>query len=273
VSKRESEVTNAFWRELLEGKGTFRENFKIIDYKKDRRQNRWADGVVVQGDTPGKIWVNELRDLDGRDVTVIQTKVTPLNAYVFGQALFSPKLIAQSAVEQAWRPRSINSVLLCTSDQPEIRCLIDEHFSSNVEVHVREGIHDNFYLHRIPSIAEEYASIREDGKPIVTAACLTSGLTIDGVFVPGLSVEEARQPLCRHTVAGKKVTAVHSEQMSGKANRAGMYMAGEVIMTKLLLQEKMEAASVHSVIACAGMDDVIEGELRAYASFEVWDVS
>lgn len=206
------------------------------------------------------------RDFSGKDIIVIQAKATRLNAYVFGQALISPRLIE----ECPWQPLHMKSVLLCTADQPQIRELVSEEFP-DLDILIQEGRKGNFFLPRIPGAAEDYAE-QEGSAPILTAVCLTSGLSIDGVIVPGLSHAEARLPICQNMVHGRNVTTVHSEQReSGETPEAswmGMYMAGEVILSQRLLLN-MGAASVKSIILCRGIDGSMRKAMKGLADFEI----
>jgi hypothetical protein len=219
--------------------------------------------MIVLGDPDGVVVSGGRRCLDNEDVVVIQTKATPLNPYVFGQALLSKDLI-----RQRWAPRSIRSILLCTSDDPELRPVIGEF--PEVEVFVRAGPVGSFGLPRLPpEKARELAN--ERGAPIVAPAWLTRRLMIDGVLVPDLDGDACR-PL-QQVVAGKNVTTVHSEKdRNGGPAIIGMWASGEIIVAQRLLA-KMGAASVHSILLCRRDDHAVGEALRRYATYEVEPVA
>jgi hypothetical protein len=122
-----------------------------------------------------------------------------------------------------------------------------------------------------------YAKDRHDGMLITEDVCLTTGLSISGIFVLGLTPEEYRRSMSwEEWVYRRTILAIHSEQVQKGSQwnpaMSAMYMAGEIIIAQLLLTEKFHAASVKSVIACADMDRAVACELREYAAFELWKI-
>src|SRR5216684_3645484 len=101
MSRRESPITRAFWEQELSKKGTLYEEFRAVQEVRRVQSWRALDGMIVLGDPDGVVVPGGQRCLDNEDVVVIQTKATPLNPYVFGQALLSKDLICQR-----WAPRS-----------------------------------------------------------------------------------------------------------------------------------------------------------------------
>jgi hypothetical protein len=87
MSLRESPITQEFWEDELGGQGTLYEEFRAVE-QRGVQSRRDLDGVVVLGD-PSGIRTRGRRCLDGEDRVIIQTKATPLNPHVFGQALLS----------------------------------------------------------------------------------------------------------------------------------------------------------------------------------------
>jgi hypothetical protein len=259
MSRLESPITRAFWEQELGKKGTLYEEFRAVQEVRGVQSWRALDGMVVLGDPDGVVVSGGRRCLDGEDVVVIQTKATPLNPYVFGQALLSKDLI-----RQRWAPRSIRSILLCTDDDPELRPVTDEF--PEVEVFVRAGPVGSFPLPRLP--AEKAGELaNERGTPIVAPARLTQRLMIDGVLVPDLD-GNAYRPL-QQIVAGKHVTTVHSEKDRNRRPAIiGMWASGEIIVAQRLLA-RMGAASVHSIMLCRRDDRAVGEALRRYATYEV----
>jgi hypothetical protein len=212
---------------------------------------------------------------------VLQAKVTGLNAWLFGQALFSPKLMARSAHEQNWMLGHTSSVALCDvkKKRPELQALIESRFSDEIRICLRpvptKYQSNRASVIRIPGVAGRYAKDRHDGMLIAEDVRLTTGLSISGVFVLGLTTEEfCRSTTLEQLVYGRRILAIHSEQVKTRGRwypaMSAMYMAGEVIVAQLLLTEKFHAASVKSVIACADMDWAVSCELKEYADFELW---
>ena len=257
MSKHETPLTQAYWEGL--GDGTLYEELRVVDAKAGVRSRRHVDGVVVLGEahriaSPGERAGVSLND---RDVIVIQTKATPLNPYVFGQALLSMDLI-----RMRWAPRSLHSIIICTADDPRLRPVIGAF--PDVEVHVdHSGRHGSFGLTPLPGAAARLASQR--GVLLVEKPRLTPSFQIDGVIVPSYDPRR-RRPLAE-LVDGEKVTTVHSEAEDGRARSLGMWMSGEVIAAQHLLLQ-MGAAAVHSIVL-SRPDEAIEAALRRHASFEL----
>jgi hypothetical protein len=259
-TRKESPITAGWWEEELKGAGTLYEELAIVPRQPGVQEIRRADGVVILSDPPGqRRQVRGLKDLDGKNIVVIQTKALPLNAQVFGQALLSPRLI-----EQSWRPKNIRSVLLCLADQPELSSVMAKYFPK-VDLRIRPGDRSSFSWRRILGAAESY--VRSRGASFRGPERLATGLVIDGAIVAGLDAQDAR-PLTQ-VVSGKTITTLHSELSSrGAPARIGMWMGGEVIMSQHILREA-GASSVHSVVLCGHRDRAIEKALGSYADFEV----
>jgi len=110
-------ASRAYWARF--GEGTLYEEFGIVRAGPGIRARR-VDGVAVLRTPPRVASRGERRSLDGEDVIVIQTKATPLNPYVFGQALLSMDLITMR-----WAPRSLRSALVCAADDPELHPIVE----------------------------------------------------------------------------------------------------------------------------------------------------
>ena len=143
MSLHESPITQKFWENELAGQGTLYEEFQAVEEQRGLQSRRNLDGVVVLGD-PSGIRTRGRRCLDGENIVIIQTKATPLNPYVVGQALLS-----QDLIQMRWSPNSVRSVLLCTADDPELRAVTNEF--PGVEIHIRHGETGSFRLSRLPA--------------------------------------------------------------------------------------------------------------------------
>ena len=201
MSKHETPLTRAYWKGL--DAGTLYEEFRVVDAAAGVRSRRDVDGVVILGQAHRIASQSERVgvSLDDKDVVVIQTKATPLNPYVFGQALLSMDLI-----RMRWAPRSLRSVLICTADDPYLRSVIGAF--PDIEVHVaRSERRASFGLTRLPGAAADLASQR--GVLLVENPRLTPTFRIDGVIVP--SYDPRRQLPLAGLVVGEKVITVHSE--------------------------------------------------------------
>ena len=256
MSLRETPITRGFWEDELGGQGTLYEEFRAVEEQRGVQSWRDLDGVVVLGDPPA-ISTRGRHCLDGEDIVIIQTKATPLNPHLFGQALLS-----QDLIRMRWSPNSVRSVLLCTADDPELRTVTDE-FPS-VEIHIRQGPTGSFRLRRLP--ADEVRRRVSRRGVLLTPIKLTSRFAIEGILVPDLGTAD-RRPL-HEVVAGQHVTTVHSEKRDGKPAIIGMWIAGEVITAQNLLTQ-MGAASADSLMLCRRDDQAVGQALRKYARYAV----
>lgn len=87
------------------------------------------DGVIVLG-SPHKIAKKDEVDIQGKDIIVVQTKVSRLGMYLMGQAIFSKELMKR------FKPRSIKSVAICTRSDSVLEPLLKRF--NDVEVVVYE---------------------------------------------------------------------------------------------------------------------------------------
>jgi len=256
MTNHETPLTRAYWQRL--GEGTLYEEFGVVRAGAGTRPRR-VDGVVVLG-TPPRIASRDERgrlSLDGQDVIVIQTKATPLNPYVFGQALLSMDLIRMQ-----WAPRSLRSVLICAADDLELRPIVEGF--SGLEICIEPAPEmQSFGLRRLSGAAALVAE--QLGGLLVAPAQIAARLRIDGVLIP--SVGQIGDGSLAGMIAGRHVTSVHSHAARGKAPSIGMWISGEVIIAQALLA-RMGATAATSVIV-GNHDDAVEEALRRHAKFEV----
>ena len=103
MSKLETPLTRRYWREIG---GTLIEEFPAVRSGPNQGR-RLIDGVVILN---GPHLIANLGEaaIENREIVVIQTKAYRLGMYLLGQALFSRHLM------MAFRPRSVNTVAICT---------------------------------------------------------------------------------------------------------------------------------------------------------------
>ena len=256
-------ITRDYWEREMRSRGTLYRELEIVPH--GRGQRRRADAVVVLDEADGKVIEKSvMQDLDGKRVVVIQTKATFLNAYVFGQALLSPTLICQK-----WSPASMKTIILCTSDLADLSNLIRREFP-HIEICVREGQSgEAFYLDRISGAAAEYA--RAQSSVLIKCSVLPKGLPLDGILVDNLDRRPSgKRMLDPALVKYKDVTIIHTadERRARRPSNIGMWTAGEVIISQLILKE-MGAERVQSIILKSGRDAPIEAALGNYASIRI----
>ena len=88
MSLRETPLTRWYWREILK-RGTLIEEYVAVERgENDSNAPRFMDGLVIL-DGPFEISGDVRRDVQGKDVVVIQSKNKRLGMYLMGQALFS----------------------------------------------------------------------------------------------------------------------------------------------------------------------------------------
>ena len=116
VSKHETPMTRWYWQQVG---GTLIEEFVAVERSRTCGQ-RVLDGVIITG---GEFRIARQAEvpIEGRDVTVVQTKASRLGMYLMGQAFFSAQLM------QRFRPRSVTSVALCREDDSVLRPLFEQY--------------------------------------------------------------------------------------------------------------------------------------------------
>lgn len=120
MSKHETPMTVWHWREVLK-KGTLIMEYVAVERTKDgSNAPRFMDGLVIL-DGPFEISGDVRRDVQGKDVVVIQSKNKRLGMYLMGQALFSRELLLKKGA------RSVHSVAVCRKDDKVLRPLLLAH--------------------------------------------------------------------------------------------------------------------------------------------------
>ncbi|MCB9036692.1 MAG: hypothetical protein H6557_08750 [Lewinellaceae bacterium] len=127
MSKRESPITRAFWKQTG---GTLVEEFPVVKAGKDHAR-RLIDGIIILNG-PMKIAKPSEVELEGMDIICIQTKASRLGMYLMGQALFSKLLL-----EKNFNPKSVRSVALCTKNDNVLEPLLKKF---NVEVVIMDSL-------------------------------------------------------------------------------------------------------------------------------------
>jgi hypothetical protein len=280
MTPEEKRLARRYYRKFGGTGNTYSEEFKINESGPGSRARR-VDAIIAEG--RDRVDAKDLRCLEGRNITIIQAKATPLNAWLVGQALLSPRLLARSARLQGWKPGNIRSIALCDI-QPAgvgigrsssgLGALIEKRFTRRdleivtLEVPDEDKKHTSS-IRRIPGAAARYAG---DAAP--KTARLPTGLTVSGILTPDPRSGGHKARGWEGLVAGQPVTVIHSEQENKKPKMSAMYMAGEVVTAQLLLTHELGAASAESVIACESMDAAVADELAAFGvPFRVWDIT
>jgi hypothetical protein len=282
---KEIDYTRGLWENEI-ARGTLYEEVSVVTGRRGVQQRRKVDGLVILGEKSQIANRNEQpRTLDNEDIIVIQTKPERLGPYLFGQALLSPQLIRLS-----WRPRSLRSVLLCAAENPDLgdplatvytmtwdssrqirpsgESARDESSTAviepRVEVCIRPPTRRYLKPHGIrDGRAAAIARKRLDDGAVIAPAALPGGFSIDGILIP--SWNSSASPTL-DDVVGRNVISIHSSPAA-----VGMYIAGEAIVSKVLL-EHLGAASVRAIIVCNHGDHAIEEALRPFTGIEVWPV-
>ena len=251
MSLHETPLTRAYWQRL--GEGILYEELAVADAVRGKQSSRLVDGVVVLGHESRIAEPHPGVSLDGEDVIVIQTKVTRLNPYVFGQALLSADLI-----RLRWTPASVRSVIICVEDDPELRPLVESY--ADLEVCLMPSRRkSSFHVPRIPGAAD---LVHESTSgTLIAPNRLTSRLRIDGLsWTDG---DLVRSGNVVGEVKGCDLVSIHSYRHS-----LGMWVGGEVILTQALLK-RHGARSMRSVVVCGRGDEAIERVLPRHAAFDL----
>ena len=103
--------------------GTLLEEYLVVPSERGVGWRR-VDGIIIVGGDHQREHVS----LNGRDLIVVQTKVSRLSMPLLGQALFSREL-----VKARFAPKSIRTVALCALDDAVLRP-IAERFGIEVVV-------------------------------------------------------------------------------------------------------------------------------------------
>lgn len=293
MTPQEQRLVHHYRREFLNEAGNaYQEEFKIIDGTQQSLP-RWVDAIIAEGTDP--IDDNDLSCLHGRNIMIIQAKVVPLNAWLVGQALLSPRLLARSARAQGWELGTVRSLALCDVPPPGsdggnhsgLQLLIESNFTHEeleiVTLEVpeqdkpkRKGGEPS--IRRIRGAAARYARETTQGGCLIKEnAHVPNGPTVSGIFVLDPIGEGCHQTAeWEDVVRGQNVIVIHSEQSKRKRapKMSAMYMADEIIAAQLLLMKELRVSSAESVVACSSIDAAVAEELTAYGMpFREWDVT
>jgi hypothetical protein len=119
MSLHETEMTVWYWKQRG---GTLVEEFLAVPRSPGVGQ-RLIDGLIILGEETERVSRGRPRfiDIAGRDVVAVQTKNSRLGMYLMGQTLFTARLL------EAFKPRSIESIALCSADDERLRPLLEAH--------------------------------------------------------------------------------------------------------------------------------------------------
>jgi len=125
MSKRETPMTRWLWEQIG---GTLVEEFPAVLPKGDPQLGRrLLDGLIVRGGERRIAPAHEVT-LEGQDVVIVQAKAMRLGMYLMGQTLFSIELL------KPFKPRSVESVALCSKDDALLRPMLEAHAGCRVVV-------------------------------------------------------------------------------------------------------------------------------------------
>lgn len=125
MSKRETPMTRWLWGQIG---GTLVEEFPVVLPKGNPQLGRrLLDGLIVRGGERRIAPAHEVT-LEGQDVVIVQAKAMRLGMYLMGQTLFSIELV------KPFKPRSIESVALCSKDDALLRPMLEAHPGCRVVV-------------------------------------------------------------------------------------------------------------------------------------------
>jgi hypothetical protein len=116
MSKHETWRTRIYWNEVG---GLLIEEFLAVQGTSNQGR-RPIDGVIVLNEKTA-IHIENIFDIKGKDVIVIQTKSRRLGMYLLGQAYFSRFLI------EKFEPRSIKTVAICSKNDAVMSELAKAH--------------------------------------------------------------------------------------------------------------------------------------------------
>jgi hypothetical protein len=189
MSKLETDLTRWYWRER-EPVGTLVEEFCGVR-PSESCGVRLLDGVIVHGDPVERVSGSSYQgSVQGKAVTVIQTKDSRLGMYLMGQTLFSTKLMERLGVG------SVKAVAVCTEDDSVLRPFLEEFPQCNVVV-VPKEVADRYREENQASEDEEEGLEAADSavpETLIADAERIWGLLQSAERIPGRKVSASNVP-------------------------------------------------------------------------------
>jgi len=125
MSIRETQMTLWYWEQRG---GTLIEEFLVVP-RSTGAARRLIDGLIILGEEQRRLSrVKRAISIAGKDVVAVQTKNARLGMSLMGQTLFTAKLL------ESFKPRSIESIALCSVDDALLRPLLESHPGCKVVV-------------------------------------------------------------------------------------------------------------------------------------------
>ena len=120
MSKYEDAMVRRYWESVG---GVLMTEFQAVDRRApDEYGYRSLDAVIVLGGPAQEVERPDyIRDLQGRDIIVVQAKRDRVGMYLLGQALFSRELMRRFC------PRSARTVALCEKDDSILRPIAEKY--------------------------------------------------------------------------------------------------------------------------------------------------
>lgn len=253
MSKHETALTRRYWEE--ETDGLLIEEFPAVRNKTGCNP-RYLDGLVILGqikkigdkkqyvDTNAKA-ENLVRD---RDVIIIQTKATPFNITLLGQAFFSKHLM-----EFHFKAKSIRSVAVCTGVDPGIKS-IAESLGIEVICYPSDGLAESVAL---KSTKHYYWEEELGGTMIEGSALLRMLEKTSRVVIPGGSTRTI-DPFTAD-IEGKDIVIIQED----KYHTANLDLLGQAIFSKKVM-ERYNPGSIRSIALTKNGDACIERAAKLY---------
>ncbi len=253
MSKHETVLTRRYWEQ--ETDGLLIEEFPVVRNKAGCNPRR-LDGLVIQGltkkvgDTKQHVDTNAKAEnlVRDRDVIIIQTKATPFNITLLGQAFFSKYL-----VEFYFHPRSIRSVAVCTGGDPEMMS-IAESLGIEVVCYPPENQAEKgaFKSTKHCFWEEKLGGTMIEGSPILRMLEKTSRVVIPGGSTGIIDPFNA-------SIEGKDIVIIQED----KYHTANLDLLGQAIFSKKVL-ERYNPGSIRSIALTKNGDACMERAAKLY---------
>ena len=125
MSLKETKITRWYWKQIG---GTLIEEYCVVQGRSGQG-GRWVDGLIILGTEKKRLRPRSSYDITGKDVVVVQSKYRRLNMPLMGQTLFARELVRRL------KPRNVESVAVCISDDSILRPLLEGHPHCTVKIY------------------------------------------------------------------------------------------------------------------------------------------
>jgi len=125
MSKHEIPMVRWYWTQVG---GTLIEEFCAVR-SSNKNGPRYMDAIIIEGGDRKILKKIDIADIKGKDIILVQAKTRRLNLPLLGQAFFSAKLMKR------FKPRSIESVALCSKNDEVLRPMFESYPNMKVVVY------------------------------------------------------------------------------------------------------------------------------------------